>query len=315
MPRAALLVAVLATACKSVYPPDVAASFSREFARARLRLIDKRDISPARVEGEAMVDTVRLARLYLEESDGDTISGQYVRALLACAYLMRGENLEASSLMRGIRPEQEYRVTHENAVKIATLYAVQACRAVEARRALDDLFAQDLETEDFIRRYGTFVGIRLPDPEAPSYPVVLEREAMILREATYIELAGDPRAMERLHESRTEYHRLVGEQVYNDAASLINRLPERAGADTEWLQFLAVNLLLVYAELFDEVVPMSLSRAQKEWQLEQIDGYLQRAKRLVDKLQEAPTHPYVYDRLPIRVRDAELEIRGWIETR
>ena len=309
-----LLVLVALPACRGVGSPDVAAQFDRDLRQVQLRLPAKADLDPARLEAGDMAETIRLARQYLEVDPGMSMPARYVRALLACALLMQGDAEAAHDTMAGIQPLREDRLAHENQVINATLHIVSACRTVTARNALEQLLEGKMGVAEFVESYGSFVAIELPDPEAASYREVVGIHTAQLRELCFAAVAGDPRQMETVHEQRTDLHRLIGEQLYNDMAALLVALPEDRSAESEWLRFAAISSYLSFGFLFHEVVPMRLGQAQKAWQLEQCDGLFQRTKAVRRRLRPSRRRPE-YVTIPERLRDTQIEIRGWIETR
>jgi hypothetical protein len=308
--RTALL-PLLLTACQSITAVDVERRFAQDFAGVRLRIPTKEDLDPARNAGGDMWATVALARDYLAADPGASMQARYVRALLACALLMRGQSDDARAVMLDVRPRRELALTRENQVINATVHTVSACRAVQARNALESLLRRELAVDEFVRSFGSFVGVQLPDPATPDYENMLRAAAARIRGSCFVEVPGDPREMEETHDQRTELHRAIGEQLYNDMAALLNALPDRHDAVGEWLHLVAVNSFLTFSRLYHEVVPMSLSPAQKQWQLEQTDGMFQRSQAAAARLEGRA----LYRELPRHLRNAQLEIRGWIETR
>ncbi len=302
---------MLLTACRGIYSPDVAARFAEDFEQVRLRIPKKADLDPARADAADMTDTIGLAREYLRDDPGTSMHARYVRALLACAHLMRSETEEARRVMEGIKPNRDLGLVHEHRVINAAIHAVSACRAFQARRALIDLLEERVTIEAFVKSYGSFVAISLPDPVAPAYDQMLGTAVERLRAECFMEVAGDPREMENVHAQRAAMRRLVGEQVYNDTASLLVSLPEAASSETEWLSFLGVTAFIAYGKIFHEIVPMSLGPRQKQWQLEQADGMIQRAKKTARRLAGRA----IYAQLGKHLFHTEVEIRGWIETR
>ena len=310
-----LLPLCLLAACQAVHVDDVARAFDREYHAVRLRFPDKADLSPARADGPRMEQTENLARAYLETADPGSAHGQYVRSLLACALLMRGETRAASQVMAGIVPRDErHIISHRNAVTRAVFRTVAACRSVEARQAIDAMIRRDMEVEEYVQRYGRFVGIYLPSPSTVDFDKILARESRVIRQMCFAKVSGDPRAMERISEGRTEVHRLLAEQIYNDAAALLVQLPSDDSPESEWVNFVAASLILVYGEIFGELVPMDLRRDQKEWQLEQMVPVFDRAEKVVARLGASERHE-IYARLPRRMQRARIGVRGWIETR
>ena len=306
-----LLSLVLVTACRGVGAPDVARSFEREIAQVRLRLPQKTDLAPARVEAGDMAETAALAEQFLAEHPGLTMSERYVRALLACVHLMRGDNLAARDLMADVTARREEELAHENQVINATLHAISASRAVDARNALERVYEDTLTFEEFVRQYGSFVAIVLPDPGIALYDEMVRRHAAQLRDLCFAEVSGDPREMEEVDNGRTDLHRLIGEQLYNDTVALLGALPTDRSTEADWLRFTAVGSFVSFGYLFHEVVPMRLGAPEKEWQLEQSYGMFKRVKAVAQQLRGRPEYASIEKKL----LNAEIEIRGWIETR
>ncbi len=302
---------LLLPACRGVYAPDVAERFEQDFREVRLRIPDKADLNPARAAAGDMADTIAIGREYLDRDPGSSMHTRYVRALLACAHLIRGETTEAHAVMHGIKPHRNIDLAHENRVINATIYAVSVCRSLRAREALGDLFEGHPDVSEFVARYGSFFAIQLPDPVAPAYREMLGTAVGRLRAECFMEVSGDPIEMETVHKKRATMRRIVGEQVYNDAASLLVTLPSGESAEAEWLGYVGVSTFVSYGKIFNEVVPMSLGPRQKQWQLEQADGLFQTVKKRAALLKGRA----IYQDLAPHIRNAEIEIRGWIETR
>jgi len=303
---------LLMTACRGVYAPDVAERFAQDFSHVRLRIPEENgDLDPARAEAADMTGTIELAREDLRDDPGTSMHARYVRALLACAHLMRGETEQARRVVEGIKPNRDTRLVHEHQVINAALHAVSVSRSFQARRALGEVFQERLPIEAFLRRFASFAAIELPAPIAPAYDRMLGLAVERLRAECFLEVAGDPRAMESVHKRRAGLLRVLGEQIYNDTAALLVSLPEDASAEAEWLSFLGVTTFVAYGRVFHEIVPMSLGLGQKQWQLEQADGMIQRAKKTAKRLHGRA----IYGRFEKPLFQAEVEIRGWIETR
>jgi len=302
---------LLLPACRGVYAPDVAERFEQDFREVRLRIPDKADLNPARAAAGAMAGTVAIGRRYLDGDPGTSMHTRYVRALLACAHLIRGETTEAHAVMHGIKPHRNIGLAHENRVINATIYAVSVCRSLSAREVLVDLFEGSPDVSAFVARYGSFFAIQLPDPTAPAYREMLGTAIARLRADCFMEVSGDPIEMETVHKQRAAMRRIVGEQVYNDAASLLVTLPSGESAETEWLGYVGVSTFVSYGKIFNEIVPMSLGPRQKQWQLEQADGLFRTVRKRAALLKGRA----IYRELAPHIRNAEIEIRGWIETR
>lgn len=314
--RGLLPLMCLLAACRGVTVHDVRDSFHDEYAAISLRLPARGDLSPARAYGVPMQRTERLARAYLASSMGGSMYGDYVRALLACTLLMQGETGAAAEVVDGIAPRDEWSlVSHENAVTRAVIQAVAACRSVEAREAVDAMLTRQVGVEEYIQRYGSYFGVYLPRRSAPDYQKALVQQTSLVRKMCFARVAGDPRAMERIAEGRTEVHRLLAEQVYNDTGALLVYVPEDGSAESEWLGFVATSLVLVNSRLFRELVPMNLPKPnQKHWQIEQVEPVFRRAEEIIERLERSGRHA-VYGQLPALLRDARIRVRGWIETR
>ena len=322
------VVSLLLTACASmrVHPHDVERQFADDLGSVWLRVPGKDDLSPARAANptKVMHKTEQLASEFLAgQGERTSLQSNYVRALLACTYLAQGRTDSARTVMRGIKTRRTEALARENAVIFCTVHAVDACRAIEAREALDRLFQGKLSAAEFVQMHGGFVGINLPPPGMPEYPDLVKLEAAKIN------------GVKDQEEVRRDLRRMVAEHVYNELASLLVTLPPpeppRIRPAERWLAVVVVGLLIDYGYLIPDVLPMRLSQAQKTWQLEQILPVYRRGKdisgyflsaaerrsiagsglRVKDVRDNQDAHRALYQRL----LNAEISVQGWIRTR
>jgi hypothetical protein len=297
-------------------------------------------MNPARAANApaVMQETERAARAYLAmRADGpprpEWVPGAaeaYVRAILACALLAQGRTGDAREALmwrdehggiHHLKARQEWELTRENIVIASAIYATAVCRSIEAREAADAFFAGKIGAEEFVRRYGTFAGMALGPPDSP------EREKMVKLAAK--NLAESCAPGEAGAKGRGELLRLLGEQVYNDAAAFLVRLPLPPDkgprrAEEVWLAKVATKGITVYRYLIPDMLPVPLSSEQKAWQREQAfpvfknardraPWYLPReAIERIDETRVARTgDEAIYDRL----LSAQLEVVAWIDSR
>lgn len=327
-----VLAVLLACGCASApFAEDVRARFVAEYPEVELRPPTRRDLAPARAgnPGEALRGTAGLAHEFLrrrprdwpgergEEEDTRAV-GREVRAMLACCYLVQGRTGAAVELLRGLRAPQPRPDLPGDAVVAATVHAVDGCHAVEAYVALLALFEGQGTAEDFLARYGPLVGVADPGPE----------DARSMREEGFAELEGDPRALERVSAYRQHLREVLAGQIYDDTAELLVALPEPPGepgpGPEACLAAIAAGLLIVYSEVFPDLLPERLRPEQKAWLREQVLPFYERGRRaaghfLAEEEREgigpasAPEEPARL--LYARLLAAELAAEGWIETR
>ena len=320
------------TACAGVGVRDVQTSFAEEYALVRLRVPSQKDPACGRAHDPAMTRTVALADEYLAQHQGSYVNDRFVRALLACALLMRGETLEACDVLHDVQPDRSLHLSYENQVISAARHAVSACRSVEARAALLACFNEELPIEEFLEAYGSFIAVELPSRSNPNYDSILKYHATEMRERCFSRLDGDPRAMELGDRSRSHYRRLLGEQIYNDAASLLAGLPdpEHDTAESRYLAAQSVSLFVVYAFVMPDLMAMRLSANQKQWKWELANSVFREVKEtssrfltedeklLVSKFGvkgEIKTPADARRHLYAKLLSAQSEVRGWIQTR
>jgi len=320
----------LGPACSGIGAREVAERFREDYERAQLILPSQKDPVCGRAAGDPMAGTIELADRYLDQNRGQSSQDKYVRSLLACALLMRGEAPEARDVLAESQPSRDLHLSYENQVVVATRHAVSACRAVEARAALLACFNEEMPVEEFIERWGSFIAVELPSRRNPEYQRTLDYHVRDMYERCFAQLDGDPRAMEEEDQSRMHYRRLLGEQIYNDAASLLANLPEGHAAETRYLASQAVSLFVVYSFVMPDLMSMKLRDDQKQWKWEVANSIFREAKKaaayfltsderdLVTALgvKGEPTTPaearlHLYAKL----LSAHSEVRGWIETR
>jgi hypothetical protein len=324
-------------ACQTrVHVVDVEAAFAADHAAMKLRVPRRTDRNPARAADpdQAMRRTTALARDYLAQRKGKTDRrNTYVRAILACALLARGQTVEARATVEEIRPRMEQILSRDNAIAMGTLSLVGACRAIEAHRALEQVVDGELEVEAFVRHYGSLAGVDLPDPDAPGYPALLAQAVERVR-GRCVPYNDTERELARVGRGRAELRRLIGEQIYNEAAALLETLPgpnaAREGVIERWLAASCVGLFIVYGQLMPDLVPVQISQAQKDWLLEQAQPLYVRVRAIAAHFltqdqrlaidpkagaRDTDTHADYYRHLYELLLDAEISVVGWITTR
>jgi len=204
-----------------------------------------------------------------------------IRTLLACAQLMRGEYEEARDTLQPLPASRSPGIGREAALLDSARFAVSACRTIVARRHLLEIFEQQTGMRPFVERYGGLVGVSLPDPDAESYELQLRNKTEELEKACYRKRRNDPYEWERTEPTRQRLLRFLAEQVYNDAAGLLNRLPGRGEADPDgaaaWITSVAMGLMIVYSYSLDEIVPDGMRREQIQWHQQQAASAFDRA--------------------------------------
>jgi hypothetical protein len=310
---AALLVPIaFCAACVSggPYAPDVQQQFAREYTEIAVKVPSKEDLLPWKAS-DAMTGTLRSASAYLERASLFSTHARYVRSLKACAHLLRGETERAWDLVEPHKPPLLYLLSHENGVVEATIHAVDACRALQARLALDELFEERIDPRTFVERYGFSIGIWLPPEGRAARDRLLKEEAELIRTRCIIDIPGDPHGMERVAAGRRDLRQQISEQIYNDAAALLGALPERRCAETEWLAALAVSLFIVHGYLMPDLLPVKLREEQKQWQRELAFSIYAQAKEAASNYLRGEK----YMLMRYRLDAAEMNSIGWISTR
>jgi len=332
--RTICLLCTLCAACASprAYLPEIRDAWSAEAGGLGLRVVRSGDLDPARARDpdRAMRNTVALAGRYLARERGTGSNRRYVRALLACAYLARGETRLARMALAADQPAQGNLLSRENRVVRAVHYAVGACRGVQARGALEEMFSGRLAVVDFVEEFGSYVGIAIPGPDDPGRKRVLANAVEDLERSCFGPASSAPEAR------RGDLRRLASEQIYNESAALLVALtPIPADAEPSaveiWLAAVCANLFVDYAYLIRDMLPVPLNGEQKQWQREQVRPTYAGARKLVERFlspgeigtilpQATPrdvTGPgRAYARhLYGRLLDAEIVVLGWISTR
>lgn len=329
---------LLCAACATtLHTRDVANAFAKDAAALVERPPTKTDLDPARAANapDVMKDAERDARDYLERKNDDSAHAAYVRGLLACALLAQGRPADARQALRwkdarGAIRETKARVetelTHENTVAACSMHATAVCRSVEAREAAEAFLEGKLPAGDFVRDYGSFAGLQVGAPDAAEREKLLKLAASELEASCAPGVAEPPAATQK---ARAEFLRVLSEQIYNDAASLLARLPGppdkgARAADEIWLAKVAVKGVTIYRFLIPVMLPAPLSADQKAWQREQAFPVFKNARGLaawflsseartrVERTRKPETPDEVlYDRLLA----AQLETLAWIDSR
>jgi hypothetical protein len=341
--RLLLLPAPLLLLCGCAGPrlhaKDVADAFAADAAALVDRQPEKADLDPARAANaaDAMRETERAARTFLDGKTDDMMRTLHVRSLLACALVAQGRAADArealawrdgKGVLRRVTVPAEPGLTPENAVIGGADAAVSVCRSVEAREAAERFFAGQLPAEEFVRRYGSFAGLPLGAPEVGDYEKTLQLVAANLAESC---APGSAAPGPAAGKARSELRRVLGEQIYNDAATLLERVPAEPprdaalrSAEQDWLARVAVRSATIYRYLIPDLLPTPLTAEQKEWQREQAVPFFlnararaawfldEEARRRVEETR-APRTPLevTYDRL----LSAQLETLAWIASR
>jgi hypothetical protein len=321
-----------------VHARDLADAFAADAAALVDRQPERTDKDPARAANaaEAMRETERLARAYLAGRTDDTMRTSHARALLACALLAQGRPADARDALawrdakgelRRVKVPAEPGLAPENAVIGGADAAVALCRSVEAREAAERFFAGTLAAEEFVRRYGSFAGLPLGTAEASDDKTVKLLAANLASSCA----PGSAAPAAGAEKARGELRRVLGEQIYNDAATLLERVPAEPpreaaarSAERDWLALVAVKGAALYRYVIPDLLPTPLTPEQKEWQREQALPYFANARaraswflgdgeRAHVEATRAPRTPReaAYDRLLA----AQLEVIAWIETR
>ncbi|MHC4548059.1 MAG: hypothetical protein ACYTEZ_04710 [Planctomycetota bacterium] len=322
---------LLATACTSLSVQDVERQFGRDADSLWIRVPSKDNLNPAIAENAAtsMSDTEKIASEFVSRhASSRSLGANYGRALLASCYLMQGRNDAARGLFRDFRTRRTDELTRENAIVFGTVHAIGACRAVEARAALERMFDGALGIEEFVAQYGSFVGVNLPPPDYPGHDKLFKLEVARIRSTCFS-------SAEETETSRADLRRLVGEVLYNEAASLLVNLPpprrDAAGRVERWLATVAVGSFVAYGHIIPDLLPYRLTAEQKQWQREQIEPVYARAREAAGHFLDAAERRAI-DKSGLRVKDirnnrdayralyaalvgAETQVIGWISTR
>ncbi len=263
---------------------DVALSFLTELSLSVIPIPDDPFVSPAPVRNadQVMTDTISMGEQLLAARHPNLGDSRYLRTLLACAYLAKGDTKTARERIRGFRARVDPSFSRDERLTDSLRYAITGCRAIHVRTVLEGVFEEQSGMADFVRRYGSFVGCELPSPDAEDYEVLVQSNTKTLERICFIEIAGDPHEMEVAAKARGELRRLLAEQIYNDAAALFQRLPDpdpeaQDGADI-WLAAVGAALFINYSRSLDDVVPERLSAEQKKWHQELALAMFKRAR-------------------------------------
>ncbi len=313
-------------ACASLRTHDIADTFAADAAHLVERSPTKADLDPARAANApgVMLATERTARDFLVGRDRASTKSAYARALLACALLAQGRALDARDELRGLKPRLEHELTRENVVIACAIHATSLCRSIEAHAAAEGFLAGKLPAETFVRDYGSFAGLAVAEPGSPEHGKIVKLAAASLEACA----PGVAEPGESARKARANLRRTLAEQIYNDAASLLARLPatpqRSPGAEEVWLAKVAVKGATTYRHLIPDMLPDPLSAEQRAWQREQafplfarargIAGYFlpREARARVESTRIGNTpEEILYDRL----LSAQLEVLAWIDTR
>lgn len=321
---------LLATGCATLTVQDVERQFAADLEAAWLRVPAPDDLDPARAANAPNVlrETEKLAVEQVARQGGKrSRTADYSRALLACCYLAQGDTRSARETMHGIRTQRQEELTRENAVVYATAHAVDVCHGVRARTALDKMLAGEMGVEEFVARWGYYVGINLPPETSPHREKLAKLAASRIRSSCF-----DTDEAER---GRTELRRLIAEYIYNEAASLLVMLPPPSpgpGGEIErWLATVAVGSFVTYSYLMPDILAWPLTAEQKQWQREQIAPVYRRAREAAGHFLSASQRRAI-EKGGLRVKDirdnrdayralyaallrAETDVIGWISTR
>lgn len=322
--------ALLFGACTTLTVRDVEIQFANDLEATWLRVPGPQNLDPAVAANapNVMRETEKLAVEQVARQGGKrSRTADYSRALLACCYLAQGDSASARSAMEGIQTSRQDELTRENAVIYATVHAVDVCHGVRARAALDKMLAGEMAIEEFVPKWGYYVGINLPPPTNPNREKLAKLAVSRIRSSCF----GTAEA----EKGRTELKRLVAEYIYNEAASLLVMLPPpnpRPGGEIErWLAFVAVGSFVTYSYLMPDILAYPLTAEQKQWQREQIVPVYERAKEAAGHFLSA-AHRRNIEKGGLRVKDirnnrdahralyaallrAETDVIGWISTR
>lgn len=314
-------VALLVAACAARPLREVEALFAEEQAAAPFVVPGDAVTSPARAANgpEAMRRTAERARRFLLHECETHDQEAHVRALLACAHLIRGETKEAEACLAAVRPGVEPGGSRAERLLDAVRHAVAACLALEARRDLDALLRGEIDAAEYLRRHAA-----LSDPSDP------ERLAATL----FSDPPGDPRGLERVAAGRKAFRARLAAQLYDDAAALLlvlERAPSPPPPPESWLLAVAAGLLAVHAKQLPDLLPDGVGDAHRQWLGQQTASAYLKAERLFVALvpDEArarvdagerpdPNDPSWEARkraLYARLRLARREAMGWIQAR
>jgi hypothetical protein len=323
---------LVTTACTTLTVRDVERQFADDLEATWLRVPDPQNLDPAVAANapNVMRETEKIAVEQVARQGGKhSRTADYSRALLACCYLAQGDTAGARTAMADIHiqtPRQD-ELTRENAVIYATSHAVDVCHGVKARAELDRMFAGKLSIEEFVPRWGYYVGINLPPPTNPNREKLIKLAVSRIRSSCF----ETPEA----EKGRTELRRLVAEYIYNEAASLLVMLPPpnpAPGGEIErWLAGVAVGSFVTYSYLMPDILAYPLTAEQKQWQREQIVPVYKRAKEAAGHFLSAADRRNI-EKGGLRVKDirnnddahralyaallrAETDVIGWISTR
>jgi hypothetical protein len=280
----ALLFALVAGCASLPTEGDIALSFRTELALSVIPIPDDPLVSPAPVRnaGEVMTDTIAMGEQLLAARRPDPQDSRYLRTLLSCAYLAKGDTEAARERIRGFRPRVVPGFSRDEKLTDSLRYAITGCRAIFVRSILEEVLEEQSGMKAFVRQYGSFVGCDLPSRDAEDYEEFVELNTKKLEKTCFVELAGDPHQMEVAARARGDLRRLLAEQIYNDAAAIFQRLPDpdpeaQDGADI-WLAAVGAALFVNYSLSLDDVVPDNMSMEQKKWHQELALAMFKRAR-------------------------------------
>jgi hypothetical protein len=321
---------LLATACTTLTVQDVERQFAADLDATWLRVPAPDDLDPARAANapNVMRETEKLAVEQVARQGGKrSRTADYSRALLACCYLAQGDTAGARTTMAGIQARRQDELARENAVVYATTHAIDVCHGVNARAALEKMLLGEIDVEEFVPRWGYYVGINLPPPASPHREKLAKLAVSRIRSSCF--------DTDEAEKGRTELKRLVAEYIYNEAASLLVMLPppnpSPGGEIERWLAGVAVGSFVTYSYLMPDILAYPLTAEQKQWQREQIVPVYARAKEAAGHFL-SPAERRAIEKGGLRVKDirnnedahralyaallrAETDVIGWISTR
>ncbi len=328
--------AILTAGCMGTTVHDLSREFAADESGLTMQAPSGDSLNPALAAAPdpAMEKTTRMAETYVKSLERDDTKARYARALYACALMARGETDRAQAVMDSITPERDSNLSRDNAVIHATGYAVAACRCIDAYEAFVSVCESGGDLTQWVQKYGSFAGIDLPDADHENYQPLLERGVEQLRSRCFAVNGNDEREDARVERGRSGVRRLIGEQLYNEAASMLVVLKQpgtdTAAAPERWLATVAVGFFIVYARVIPDLLPAKLNREQKRWQRRQAMSVYDRCRRIcgwfipeAEREEIIPTsiardianRDEFYRYLYARLLDAEVAVVGWITTR
>ncbi|MGQ0612603.1 MAG: hypothetical protein ACT4PV_02475 [Planctomycetaceae bacterium] len=332
----ALLGLLLAAACSSSGPlREIERNFVAEREAALVALPSTAASSPTRAGNapDVMERTAARALRFLESECESESEELLVRALLACARLIRGENAAARDLIAAFPPGVDPLPGRGGALLDAARHALGVAEAAHARADFEALLAGRGDPRAFLETHGRHLGLSLPLPGAPLRDELLASEVERLRAAWFPEVEGDPRGLQRSVAARRQLRRTLAEQLYDDAAALLHRLEAIEGNDpvADWLAVVAASSLILYAHQMPDLLPEHLSEEQKQWLGEQAASAFRRTReaatrfaseeerKRIDQGERPDESPEAWParRLALYAAlvQAEAEAMGWIRAR